>query len=229
MVILIFVAFIILCFGADLLVQFARKRKSKVTAFSPFSAGVFNESSVAAPKGLFFNKTHTWAFMEKNGLVKIGIDDFLMHVTGPVSRIKMKHPGESIRKGEAALTIIQNGKQLVINAPVSGTIKFQNNQLLDNISLLNSSPVSEGWVYTIEPSNWEKESQFMIMAEKYKEWLKNEFSRLKDFLAHNRFTSNTELVPVMLQDGGELQDNLLSDFGPEVWEDFQNKFINTSI
>jgi glycine cleavage system H lipoate-binding protein len=216
------------CIGADLIVQFSRRRKSKETANSALSAAVFNEISVNAPKGLLFNKTHTWAFMEKNGLVKIGIDDFLMHVTGPLSRIKMKHPGESIRKGEPAMTIIQNGKQLVINAPVSGTIKFENNQLIDNISLLNFSPVNEGWIYAIEPSNWEKESQFMLMTEKYKDWLKNEFSRLKDFLAMNRFTSNNEFMPMMLQDGGELKDNLLSDFGPEVWEDFQNKFINTS-
>lgn len=160
-------------------------------------------------------------------MVKIGLDDFLLHVTGPLSRVKMKQVGEQIRKGEPALTIVQNGKQLVINAPVSGTVKLQNSQLLEDISLINSSPVHEGWIYAIEPSNWEKESQFLIMADKYKEWLKNEFSRLKDFLAYNRQTSNAELVPVMLQDGGELKDNLLADFGPEVWEDFQNKFINT--
>jgi hypothetical protein len=68
----------------------------------------------------------------------------------------------------------------------------------------------------------------LFMADKYMEWVKNEFSRLKDFLAYNRYTSNNEFVPVMLQDGGELKDNLLSEFGPEVWEDFQIKFINTS-
>ncbi len=227
MVILIFVAFIVLFIAIDAMVQYSRKRKAKAPAITKVSSHIFNETSVIAPKGLFFNKTHTWAFMEKNGMVKIGLDDFLLHVTGPLSRIKMKQAGEQIRMGEPALTIIQNGKQLVINAPVSGSVKCQNGQLLDDISLLNSSPVHEGWIYAIEPSNWEKESQFLIMADKYKEWLKNEFTRLKDFLAFNRQTSNAEFVPIMLQDGGELKDNLLSDFGPEVWEDFQNKFINT--
>jgi glycine cleavage system H lipoate-binding protein len=227
MVLLIFIAFIVLCITADAVVQYSRRRKSKAPAFASVSTRVFNEAAITAPKGLYFNKTHTWAFMEKNGMVKIGLDDFLLHVTGPLSRVKMKQAGEQIRKGEPALTIVQNGKQLVINAPVSGTVKLQNSQLLEDISLINSSPVHEGWIYAIEPSNWEKESQFLIMADKYKEWLKNEFSRLKDFLAYNRQTSNAELVPVMLQDGGELKDNLLADFGPEVWEDFQNKFINT--
>jgi hypothetical protein len=33
---------------------------------------------------------------------------------------------------------------------------------------------------------------------------------------------------IVLQDGGELKDNVLSDLGPEVWEDFQTRFIDTS-
>ncbi|MEI6851678.1 MAG: hypothetical protein WCL06_02505 [Bacteroidota bacterium] len=228
MVILIILAFIVACITVDAFVQLSRKRKAKAVAFSPVSAHVFNEASVSVPKGLMFDRTHTWAFMEKNGMVKVGIDDFMLHITGPLSRIKMKHPGEQMRKGEPAMTLIQNGKQLIINAPVSGTIKYKNYQLVEDSSFINHSPVNEGWIYAIEPSNWERESQFLIMADRYKEWLKNEFSRLKDFLAYNRQTSHNELVPVMLQDGGELKDNLLSEFGPEVWEEFQIKFINNS-
>ena len=33
---------------------------------------------------------------------------------------------------------------------------------------------------------------------------------------------------IILQDGGELSDNVLADLSPEVWEDFQNNFIDTS-
>ncbi len=32
----------------------------------------------------------------------------------------------------------------------------------------------------------------------------------------------------ILQDGGELRDNILADQGPEVWEEFQRKFIDLS-
>ncbi len=33
---------------------------------------------------------------------------------------------------------------------------------------------------------------------------------------------------VILQDGGQLTDNVLADLGPEVWEDFQTNFIDKS-
>ena len=60
--------------------------------------------------------------MEQNGIVKVGIDDFLQHITGPITRIKMKNEGDKVKKGEQILSLIQNGKQLNIYAPVSGTI-----------------------------------------------------------------------------------------------------------
>ncbi|MDP2336690.1 MAG: hypothetical protein Q8N05_09605 [Bacteroidota bacterium] len=75
---------------------------------------VFDEDSVIIPKGLYFDKTHTWAFMKKDGYVKIGIDDFLQHITGTITRIEMKTAGEKIKKGDRLLTIIRKGKQLNI-------------------------------------------------------------------------------------------------------------------
>ncbi len=226
MIILIVIAFIVACLTVDALVRYSRTKKFISPAIASVSSIVFNETNVMIPKGIYYDKSHTWAFMEKNGAVKIGIDDFLLHATGPLSRVKMKNPGEKILKGESLMSIIQNGKQLTINAPISGTIKSHNNQLSQDSSALNTSPFHEGWVYTVEPSNWMREAQFLLMAEQYKEWLKNEFSRLKDFLAGTRQTK--DFIPIMLQDGGELKDNVLEEFGPEVWEEFQIKFINTS-
>jgi glycine cleavage system H lipoate-binding protein len=188
----------------------------------------FDVNSILAPKGLYFDKSHTWAFMEPDGNVKIGLDDFIQHVTGLFTRIKMKEPGEMVRKGEKIMTIIQNGKQLNISSPVSGIIIRQNQALAADPTILNSNPYSTGWVYNIEPKNWLREIQFMFMAEKYKEWLQDEFIRLKDFLASAIRSNKVVYAHIILQDGGELTNNVLADLGPEVWEDFQTNFINTS-
>ena len=187
-----------------------------------------NENIIAAPKGLYFDKTHTWAFMEKDGIVRVGVDDFIQHITGTLTRIKMREPGEKVRKGEKILSIINDGKQLNICTPVSGIIKEKNNALITDSSIMNSSPYSEGWVYMIEPNNWLRETEFLFMSEKYKEWLKDEFKRLKDFFAASVKTDSSVYAHIILQDGGQLTDNVLADLGPEVWEDFQTNFIDTS-
>jgi glycine cleavage system H lipoate-binding protein/ABC-type phosphate transport system substrate-binding protein len=209
-------------------ISILKKEKSTVSHPEVQIISVLNENLIAAPKGLYFDKTHTWAFMERDGIVKVGIDDFLQHITGTLTKIKMKEPGEKVRKGEKILSIIRNGKQLNIYAPVSGIIREKNQRLLIDSSIMNTSPYSEGWVYMIEPKNWVRETEFLFMGEKYKEWLKDEFRRLKDFFAASVMSDKLVYEHIILQDGGELSDNVLADLSPEVWENFQTSFIDTS-
>ena len=205
-----------------------RKRRMAEVKFSgPATHTVLDQNSLRIPKGIYFDKTHTWAFLEENGIVKVGIDDFLQHITGKITRIKMKGEGKFVKKGEQILSIIQNGKQLNLYAPVSGTIVEQNAALEINSSSLNSSPYKDGWIYRIEPSNWSRECQLLFMADKQREFIKKEFSRLKDFLM-TALSADVKYAQVILQDGGEIGDGVLSEMGPEVWEDFQTNFIDPS-
>ena len=66
------------------------------------------------------------------------------------------------------------------------------------------------------------------MADKHRQFIKNEFSRLKDFLATTLKAETDIYNGIILQDGGELRDGVLSNLGPEVWEEFQTKFIDPS-
>jgi len=228
MILIVLLAFVVIGFIFEMVTRQIRNKGTIVKAPNSGLLPVFDENSVTIPKGIYFDKTHTWAFMKKDGMVKIGIDDFLLHITGPVTRIEMKNAGEKIKKGDQLFSIIQKGKQLNINAPISGTIKTQNKTLITNSSLLNSDPYDEGWVYTIEPTNWLLEIQYLTMADKYKTWLIDEFSRLKDFFTVALKTNNAEYALITLQDGGAMKDNVLADFGPEIWEDFQTKFIDNN-
>lgn len=209
-------------------VSYQKKNRSVDISHDVHISAALNEDAVEAPYGLYFDKTHTWAFMEKNGIVKIGIDDFLQHVTGTISKIKMRQIGEKIRKGDKILTLIKDGKQLNIYAPVSGTIKEQNKALETDASILNSSPYSDGWVYMLEPKNWMREIEFLFMGDKTKKWLKEEFTRLKEYFSSSARSNSSVYAHIVLQDGGEITDNVLADLAPEIWEDFQTKFIDTS-
>lgn len=188
----------------------------------------FSEKSLDVPGGILFDKTHTWAYMEKNGLVRVGVDDFLQHITGTITRVILKKNGEKVRKGEQLLSLVQNGKHLNIYSPVTGTVTEFNSAIGNNSSKINKSPFSEGWIYLITPDNWLRETGFMVMADQYTEWIRKEFARLKDFLALSLRSDDRQYSMVVLQDGGEIKEGLLEDFGPEFWEDFQTRFIDPS-
>jgi len=228
-VLLMIIAFIV--FGGAL-VEFAFVRFSKKTvtrkANTSISLGVFDENTVSVPLGIYFDKSHSWAFMKKNGVVKVGIDDFLQHITGIISRVEMRSAGDKIKKGDRLITICQKGKQIHVYSPVSGTITEVNEKLKTDSTLINNYPYSDGWVYSIEPLNWNLELQYLLMADSFKIGLAEEFRRLKDFFASVLKPYSPDVAHAILQDGGSLIDHPLSDLGPDVWDDFQTEFIDAS-
>jgi len=225
---LFIVGFVILGSLIILFLRSSRKSQSVITGGTLKMSSAMNEDTIKSPKGLYYDKTHTWAFMQENGIVKVGLDDFMQNVTGTLTRINMREPGTTVCKGERLFSVIRDGKQLNIYSPVTGTIVEKNSALQTASFLINASPYQEGWVYQIEPKKWLREIHFMFMADQYKEWIKNEFSRLKDFFSTSMRSNSAVYSHIILQDGGELTEHILADMGPEVWEDFQNNFINLS-
>jgi len=179
------------------------------------------------PQGIYFSKNHTWAHLGESGSAKVGLDDFLQHVIGDLQLSGLKRPGESIKKGELLAEIRQNGKQLKVYSPLSGEVLETNELLSENPEAINADPYEKGWLYQIKPSSWMKETSSCLLAEKATEWSRNELSRFKDFLsmgAMRKFSSEPAMM--MLQDGGEIRDHVLSELPEEVWNEFQEEFLN---
>ena len=226
--IVIFSSFVVILVIGIALIRRYRSKKHTETQANAVPEFVFDDNKLIAPGGIFYGKSHTWAFMEKDGIVKIGIDDFLQHITGPITAIKLKNEGEKVSRGDYVLSIVQQGKQINLYSPVSGTIEKQNTALNKDPSMINDSPYSEGWVYRIKPANWLWDIQSLLFSSAYRDWIKGEYSRLKDFLAAFVKPQNLAYEQIVLQDGGEMKDHILSQLGPEAWEDFQENFIDTS-
>jgi len=178
------------------------------------------------PKGLFYSNNHTWTHLEKSGIARVGLDDFLLHVTGEVKFRDLKSPGNFINKGELLADIDHDGKLLQIYSPLSGTIIKTNSLLYESPGVINEDPYGKGWIYSILPSEWITETGSYYLADEAITWSKNEFDRFKDFLAMSMTKYSPQTSKVILQDGGELCDQPLSELPDEVWRDFQKSFLN---
>jgi glycine cleavage system H protein len=186
--------------------------------------GILSEHILNMPEGLFYAGNHSWAFLRKKGDVKVGIDDFLLHVTGDIEIKALKKSGDSIKKGDLVAEAGLNGKTLKIKSPVTGVVLSSNNDLSANRKLIND-PYGESWIYTIKPENWKQESSSFYFDGEASEWMKSELSRFKDFLAeYSGKNSDKNVYPVM-QDGGEIKDNPLAELPPDAWHDFEKSFL----
>ncbi len=201
-------------------------RKIKKTAEAGKMQGFLTANSLKIPQGVFFSKFHTWAHLLTNGEAKVGIDDLLIHFTGDVNFEQVKSPGDSIRKGEVLTVVNHNGKNLRILSPISGEIRRTNSNLNENPDLLKDDTYRQGWIYTIKPTNWKAETSSYYLAEEATYWAKQELLRFKDFLSMSVQKFMPQPSGVVLQDGGELTDAPMAELPQEVWQEFQDKFLN---
>jgi glycine cleavage system H protein len=188
--------------------------------------GILSENILKIPKGLLFNKNHTWTHLRKSGVAEVGIDDFLLHITGEVKFTDLKSPGSLISRGDLLAGIDHEGKILKVYSPISGRIAETNRSLTDSPGVVNEDPYEKGWIYKIYPSRWIEETDTCYMADKAVEWTVLELQRFKDFLAGSMKKYTPDVSMVLLQDGGELCDRPLSGLPEEIWHDFQKSFLD---
>ena len=181
--------------------------------------------SLQIPQGLFFSRYHTWAHLERSGVATVGLDDLLTRITGEVNFNRVKATGDIIKKGDLLAEIEQKGKRLKVYSPISGEIVEPNAVLSSNPELLNEDPYIKGWMYKIKPSSWVADTYSYLVAEDASQWAIQELERFKDFLSVSLGKYSPQPAGLVLQDGGELRDQPLSELPEEVWQDFQEDFL----
>jgi glycine cleavage system H protein len=191
-------------------------------------AGALLLEILRIPQGVFYSANHTWSRLERSGEARIGLDDLLLHITGPVEVRSLRNPGERVKKGEIIAEISRQGKKLGIASPLSGEITGLNSALGRNPGILTEDPYGEGWICRLRPSGWIGETASCYLADEAVEWIKRELHRLRDFMADaaRRISAEPGLAGLpVLQEGGELPDRPLAEMPGEVWLDFQESFL----
>lgn len=184
-----------------------------------------SENMLKIPQGIYFNGNQTWAFLERNGLAKIGISDMLLHMIGGVSVDYIKKEGELVEKGEKIARVKQDNHELLISSPVSGRIGQLNHSVELEEGKINLDPYGEGWLIQVKPRKWKNDMVDSKLDEEAVEWTKEELSRFKDFLSGVAVQGENGEALTILQEGGELVDYPLSEMGDDAWRKFQKEFL----
>jgi len=200
-------------------------RKSEVVSHIQQSIRVLTTNFMRIPKGLFFSRNHTWLYLEKSGQAKIGLDDFLQNALGEISVQPLKSTGDVVQKGDVLALIEQGEKQLHIHSPLSGEIVGFNDAALGNDVALLTNELEDGWLYSVVPSGWQKETSGFLLGVDAAQWFSDEITRLKDFLNIHLARQAGVSTIFAFQEGGELVANSLSELDAGIWDEFQNEFL----
>ena len=115
------------------------------------------ENEFSIPGGVFISEGHSWACVDQDGTVKIGIDDFAKKIIGSIDDVELPNLGMKVEKGQPLFSIKQGRRMLTFNSPITGNVTNVNTKLLDEIDSLNYSTYEKNWFCSIDAENLDVE------------------------------------------------------------------------
>lgn len=124
---------------------------------------------------LHYWKDHTWARLEENEKVRVGIDDYGQDIAGKLRFIRIKRVGREVKQGDTFATV-ETGKWVgPLRSPVNGKIVQVNKILRRKPSTANDDPYGEGWFIILKASTLLEDLKKLYKGEEASSsWLEKE-------------------------------------------------------
>ena len=118
------------------------------------------------PSDLKYANSHEWV-RASGDTATVGITDHAQAELTDIVFVELPTVGRKVKAGEACAVVESVKTASDIYSPVSGEILEVNKNVVDNPSLVNSEPDSNGWFYKIKLSN-AAEVNSLLSPEDYK-------------------------------------------------------------
>lgn len=125
------------------------------------------------PGDLKFMKSHEWARVEDDGLIRVGISDHAQGLLGDLVYVELPGVGDSVQVGNACAVVESVKAASDVYAPVSGEVVEVNAALTDKPETINEDAYGEGWIFAVRPSN-KDELEDLLDPDAYAELLDSE-------------------------------------------------------
>ena len=116
-----------------------------------------------------YTKDHEWVRRDDD-LVTIGITEHAQEQLGDLVFVELPEVGREVEEADAVAVVESVKAAADVFAPLAGTIVGINQAVVDDPSLVNSEPESEGWLFRLEMSNADRYEDLLDEAG-YREYL----------------------------------------------------------
>ncbi len=133
-------------------------------------------------QGLFYHPGHTWARIEADGIVRMGLDDFGQRMLGTAYSVSLPAHNRELKQGEAACGVTHQSGVTALVSPLAGKVLSINSRLQTHPALLNRDPFGDGWTMTVEPSDLKSCLKQLRYGENVGPWLADEIEKLHSII-----------------------------------------------
>ena len=185
---------------------------------APVRGETINVSGYNMMDDYFYHFGHSWVDIGSFQLVRIGIDDFISKILGPVDEINLPPVGISVKRGEIGCILTRDNKKAPIQAPISGTVYAVNDKVKINPELARNDPFHEGWLYILDAENLKPELTGLYSGQECFQWMEKESQNLYELMGP-RYEG-------LAATGGEPIDDIYGHFPEMDWDLLVRTFLH---
>jgi CheY-like chemotaxis protein/glycine cleavage system H lipoate-binding protein len=103
---------------------------------------------------LYCTPEHAWARVERDGNVRVGMEDTFSLTAGVIVNIDLPFEGDEVRQGKVCTRVTSSGLRIhKLCSPVTGKVIEVNEPLNKNLFLAKEDPRGKAWFIKVKPTN----------------------------------------------------------------------------
>jgi glycine cleavage system H protein len=107
------------------------------------------------PDDLLYSREHIWVAVDGN-MATLGITEYAQEKLGEVDEVDLPKVDVFVERDEPFGTIESANDVFELVSPLSGEIVNINEDIIDDVTILNSDPYDAGWIVIIEMKDAEE-------------------------------------------------------------------------
>lgn len=178
---------------------------------------VLQVKGFSVPQGYYFHSGHTWIKVEEGSTVRVGVDEFVGRLFGPLDSIEAPLMGKEVKQGRADIRIARGAHRAELLSPVSGVVTAINPLLREKGALANQDPYSEGWIMSVHASRLREDLKGLMINRESADFMSEETDRL--------YQTIEETTGPLSADGGNLGEDIFGNMPELGWDRLTGLFL----
>ena len=178
-----------------------------------------NINGFKVPQGYYFHYGHTWAKIEEDSNVRIGLDDFALRLFGPIDCIDAPLIGKLVEQGRGGFSISRESNSAVILSPISGVITSTNSILREKGSRADQDPYTDGWIMRVRADKLRQDLKGLMIKDETEKFFNDQVEQL--------YQEIEEVSGPISADGGYLVEDIYGNMPGLSWDRLVAKFLHT--
>jgi glycine cleavage system H lipoate-binding protein len=171
------------------------------------------------PQGYYFHPGHMWVKIEEKAEVRIGMDDFVLRLFGPLDRIESPLVGSELGQDRGEISIARGPNKARVRSPVSGVVTAVNPSLRSRGRTANGDPYSAGWVMRVHSKTLRQDLKQLMFNEETCGFMDGEVERL--------YAAIEDAGGPLSTDGGTLGHDIYGSMPALGWHTLSRLFLGS--